>query len=370
MLKKYTRKVRFPCGFCPVSQSKYPKTDRNSSVDHTRVIRLKAVLSGVPVAQELAAWVSACSLLAGIQDRIQLVEGDPRWAILDDLRHAARALRANPGFTIVAVLTLALGIGANTAIFSVVYAALLRPLPYREPSMLYSLGESREQLADIRLSQVSNPDYQDWRKRVKSFSSLAAYSGDAFSVRIADEPKNVFAEQVTASFFSTLGVKPLLGRDFVDSDVQTDGPHVAIVSYRFWQSDFGGDKDVVGRVVRMDNVSGDDYWCPATGFRVRACQLLANLGTHSPERGLDFAPQSAMAKHHWTAGAWNLRQSGARGNGIGHCATGARISQGKRLDDFCDEDAARHGRWPGATAAADTLGLGRVCAADRLRECG
>jgi predicted permease len=173
--------------------------------------------------------------------------------LLTNLRHAARALRANPGFTIVAMLTLALGIGANTAIFSVVYAALLRPLPYREPAMLYSLGESREQFTDIHVSQASNPDYLDWRKRAKSFVSMAAYSGDAFALRINDEPQNIFAAQATASFFSTLGVKPLLGRDFVDSDVQTDGPHVVILSYRFWQSDFGGDNNVIGRVVQVDN---------------------------------------------------------------------------------------------------------------------
>jgi predicted permease len=174
--------------------------------------------------------------------------------LLHNLRYAARTLRSNPGFTIVAVLTLALGIGANTAIFSVVYAALLRPLPYREPAKLLAVGESRGEIADIRLSQVSYPDYLDWRKQVKSFESLTAISSDAFTLRIADEPKNIFASQVTASFFSTLGVRPLLGRDFVDADVQTDGPHVAILAYPFWQSDFGGDPAVIGRIVQIDNM--------------------------------------------------------------------------------------------------------------------
>jgi putative ABC transport system permease protein len=174
--------------------------------------------------------------------------------VLHNLRYAARALRGNPGFTIVAVLTLALGIGANTAIFSVVYAALLRPLPYHDPDRLMSLGESREQLANMRMSQVSYPDYLDWRKQAKSFSSVAVYSGDAYTLRIADEPQNMFATQVSANFLSTLGVKPFLGRDFVDNDVQTDGPHVAMLSYRFWQSDFGGDTNVVGRVVQVDNL--------------------------------------------------------------------------------------------------------------------
>jgi putative ABC transport system permease protein len=174
--------------------------------------------------------------------------------LMNNLRYAARALRGNPGFTIVAVLTLALGIGANTAIFSVVYAALLRPLPYREPDRLMAMGESREQLANIRMSQVSYPDYLDWRKQAKSFSSVAVYSGDAFTLRIAEEPANIFATQVSANFLSTLGVKPFLGRDFVDNDVQTDGLHAAILSYQFWQSDFGGDANAVGRVVQVDNM--------------------------------------------------------------------------------------------------------------------
>ncbi|MEQ1353272.1 MAG: ABC transporter permease [Candidatus Acidiferrum sp.] len=174
--------------------------------------------------------------------------------VLHNLRYAARALRGNPGFAIVAVLTLALGIGANTAIFSVVYAALLRPLPYHEPDRLMAMGETREQLANIRMAQVSYPDYLDWRKQVKSFSSVAVYSGDAFTLRVADEPKNVFATQVSANFLSTLGVRPFLGRDFVDADVQTDGLHAAMLSYQFWQSDFGADTNVVGRVVQVDNM--------------------------------------------------------------------------------------------------------------------
>ena len=169
-------------------------------------------------------------------------------------KYAARALRSNPGFTAVAVLTLALGIGANTAIFSVVYAALLRPLPYYQPDRLMAIGEAREQFGDINISQSSYPDYLDFRLRSKTFTSMAAYSGDAFSLRVGScEPKNIFAEQVTPSFFSTLGVKPLYGRDFIDADMTTDGPHVAMLSYRFWQSDFGGDKEIVGKTVQVDN---------------------------------------------------------------------------------------------------------------------
>src|SRR5690242_6925393 len=172
---------------------------------------------------------------------------------LRNLRYAVRTLSNSPGFALVVVLTLALGIGANTAIFSVVYSALLRPLPYHEPDQLFHLGESRSQADNSRDgAQVSYPDYLDWKKTVKSVESFAAYSGDAFTLAGNGEPKNIFAEQVTPSFFATLGVKPALGRDFVEGEMQSDGPHVAILTNAFWRSEFGGDANIIGHVIRLD----------------------------------------------------------------------------------------------------------------------
>ena len=170
-----------------------------------------------------------------------------------NLRFAIRTLRNNPGFALVVVLTLALGIGANTAIFSVVYSALLRPLPYREPDKLFHFGESRSQADNsTNGAQVSYPDYLDWRKTAKSVRSFAAYSGDAFTLAGNGEPKNIFAEQVTPSFFATLGVKPALGRDFLEGEMQSDGPHVAILTHGFWHTEFGGDANIIGRVIHLD----------------------------------------------------------------------------------------------------------------------
>jgi len=173
--------------------------------------------------------------------------------ILRNLQYGARMLRKSPGFAAVAILTLALGIGANTAIFSVVYSALLRPLPYREPDRLITLGEGRRQFA--LAPQCSYPDYVDWTRTAKSFESIAGYSGDAFTMVVDGEPRNTFATQVTANFFSTLGVKPALGRDFTASEEQRDGPHVAILSHSFWRSAFGADPNIVGRVIRLDSNS-------------------------------------------------------------------------------------------------------------------
>ncbi len=171
-----------------------------------------------------------------------------------NLRYAIRGFRKNPGFTITAILTLALGIGANTAIFSVVYAALLKPLAFRDTARLITLGEGRKQLDSNAASRNSSyPDFVDWRKITQSFSSLCAWATDAFTFSAGAEPKIVFPAQVTANFFSTLGVTPAIGRDFRADEEQADGPHVAILSDTFWRSDLGADPNIVGRAIRLDN---------------------------------------------------------------------------------------------------------------------
>jgi len=171
-----------------------------------------------------------------------------------DLRYGLRMLRKNPGFTAAAIVTLALAIGANTAIFSVVYPVLLRPLPFNEPDRLVTLGEGRHKTGCCSYA-ASYPDYQDWVRTSKTFSALAGYAPDVFALSDHGEPKTIFCDMVTVNFFSTLGVSPILGRDFAPGEdlPEGSGPTVALLSYRFWQSDFGGDAHVVGRVVRMDN---------------------------------------------------------------------------------------------------------------------
>jgi putative ABC transport system permease protein len=175
--------------------------------------------------------------------------------LAQNLRYAIRFMRHNPGFIAVIVLTLALGIGANTAIFSVVYSALLRPLPYRTPSELLFLGESRDPHPEIDSVATSYPDFRDWQRTSKTFQSLAAYGGDGFIFDASGEPKLAPATTVSPNFFSTLGVKPALGRDFIDGDDKPDGPHVVILSDAFWRSDFGARPDVVGASIHLDGKS-------------------------------------------------------------------------------------------------------------------
>ncbi|MGH9736730.1 MAG: ADOP family duplicated permease [Candidatus Acidiferrales bacterium] len=179
-----------------------------------------------------------------------------RWleTLLQDLRYAIRMLRKSPGFTTVAIITLALGIGANTAIFSVVYAALLRPLPYSQPNRLLTLSEARH--AEDTYWDISYPDYQDWIKQSKSFQSLAGFSNDGFVFRGRGQTQLLFGAQATANFFSVLGVKPILGYDFpANEDIAAKEPKVALLTYGFWRQQFGGDMNIVGRSIQLDNTS-------------------------------------------------------------------------------------------------------------------
>ena len=178
--------------------------------------------------------------------------------LVRDIRFGFRMLTQNHGFSLIAVLTLALGIGANTAIFSVVHSALIRPLPYTQPDRLITLGEVRPQEEhstqyDARFWNASYPDYLDWTSRSKSFEVLAGFGGDTFLMRGTGESQMIFGSQVTVNFFSTLGVKPFLGRDFVAGEDIAKGPNVAILSYGTWLGPFGGDPHIIGRSIQLDD---------------------------------------------------------------------------------------------------------------------
>ncbi len=174
--------------------------------------------------------------------------------LAQDFHYGVRMLRKSPGFTAIAVITLALAIGANTAIFSVVYPALLRPLPYSQPDKLVTLGENRRQSGCCAYA-ASYPDYLDWKRTAKSFTSLAGFSSDAFTLTGTGDPKTIFGAAATSNFFATLGVRPMLGRDFVAEDELPAGlgPDVAILSYEFWRSDFSTDPKIIGRTIHLDS---------------------------------------------------------------------------------------------------------------------
>jgi len=171
-----------------------------------------------------------------------------------DLRYALRALRASPGFTAVALLTLAVGIGASTTIFSVANAVLLRPFPYHEPDRIVRLYETNPTTETFGISE---PDYLDWRERVRGLSQLAAFSGNNVSLLGDGDPEQLFSLAATPSLFPLLGVRPMLGRVFSDEEAKPGAPaRVVVLSNAFWQTRFGSDPRIVGRTV---NLSGTAY---------------------------------------------------------------------------------------------------------------
>jgi putative ABC transport system permease protein len=176
--------------------------------------------------------------------------------LLQDLRYGTRMLLKKPGFTLIAVLTLALGIGANTAIFSVVNAVLLKPLPYlKEPRLVFI--ESGDKQSDPRgYFGVSPADFWDWRAQSRTFQEFAAYApSDGFSLTGVERPEVFASSRVSTNFFQTFGAKPLLGRAFLPEDELVSSARTILLSYRLWQRRFGGDRGVVGRTLGNTGVT-------------------------------------------------------------------------------------------------------------------
>jgi putative ABC transport system permease protein len=173
--------------------------------------------------------------------------------LLQDIRYGIRTLAKNPGFTAVAVLTLALGIGANTAIFSVVESLLLRPLPYPQPERLVEIANTY--LPQIPKAGLSPGDYADWRRQNASFSEMGTYAKilQGFNLSGEGEPQRVQAAYVDSGLFPMLGVRPVAGRSFVPEEDSAGSAPVVVLGHRLWQSRFGGDARVAGRSISLDN---------------------------------------------------------------------------------------------------------------------
>ncbi len=185
--------------------------------------------------------------------------------LFQDLRYAFRTLIKRPGFAAVAILTLALGIGANTAVFSVVEGVLLRPLPVRDPDALVLVWEHNIRRGNTH-NVVSPANYMAWRDRNRSFESIAAFVSWGTNLTGDGEPERVQGGQVTADFFATLGVWPRLGRGFTETEGKPDAPRAAVLADGFWKRRFGGDASAVGRVVTLDGQPTTIVGVMAPGF--------------------------------------------------------------------------------------------------------
>jgi predicted permease len=252
--------------------------------------------------------------------------------LFQDLRYAVRQLGKNPGFTLVAVLTLAIGIGANTAIYSVIEAVLLRQLPFGTPDRLVWLNGKFPQSDE---AGVSPPDFRDYRTSNRAFDRLAAMGYAPGPANLAgDKPEQVLTTIASANFFDCLGVRPLLGRDFLLSDEQVNLPQVAILGYGLWQRNFGGDRNIVGRTIRMDGASltvvgvlpsdlplltEGQLWLPTPmlnpGMNLRLGHSLKALGRLKPgmsleqsQADLDAIAHELSHEYPQTNQGWSLRQ--------------------------------------------------------------
>jgi MacB-like periplasmic core domain len=221
-------------------------------------------------------------------------------SILQDLKYSLRTLAKSPGFTAVAILTLALGIGANTAIFSVVNAVVLRPLPFKHPARLvWSWGNCP--LCDH--GAVSPADFLDYRAQQHSFENYGAMAvGDSlFNLSGNDKPIQIKGSMITAGFFDALGIQARFGRVFNELDENTTDPEVVILSHHLWQDRFAGDPHVIGQAISLDGKSRTvvgvlaadipvltqaDLWFPAPylapGMQTRRSHFLRPIGLLKP----------------------------------------------------------------------------------------
>src|SRR5262245_23809255 len=250
--------------------------------------------------------------------------------ILQDLRYSARMLLKNPGFTLIAVLTLSLGIGANTAIFSVVNGVLLRPLPYKEPGRLVRVY-SEFPTMNLRKFWVSPPEYMDIQKEAKSWESIGAWFAGGVNLSTTGEPIRVTSASITRSLIETLGVQPALGRNFTAEEDLAGGPRATIISHALWQRAFGGESGVIGKEIRIN----------ARPFTVVGVM----------PRGFVFPPGSNDPVDVWAPFQFNPANPGGRGshflNLIGRLKPGATIEQARSEmltleDGWRNENRSQH----------------------------
>src|SRR5207249_1689457 len=173
-------------------------------------------------------------------------------AFAQDLRYGLRQLRRNPGFTTVAVATLALGLGANTLIFSVVNAAILHPLPFHDADRLVTVWASSPTIGYSGPGSLCDPDYVEWRKQNRVFSEIAAFHGQPSNLTGAGEPARLTGAAVSPSLFRVLEVNPTLGRAFSPEEDRPGHNRVALLSDRLWRSRFGSDPSTIGKPIKLD----------------------------------------------------------------------------------------------------------------------
>ncbi len=232
--------------------------------------------------------------------------------LLQDLRYAIRQSLKAPGLTAIVVMTIALGVGANTALFSVVNGVLLNPLPYPQPEQLVALRESK---ANFEFGSIPYPNFRDWRKDNRTFSSMAVWRNSAFSLTGKGEAEQVSGQFISSDFFSIFGVKPLMGRAIAPGEDEIGAAPIALISEGLWRRKFGSAPDILGNGITLD---GDAY----TIIGVIPATFHFSMGG-SPVRDV-FLPIGQ-----WKNNLLTTRTAGLGINGLGRLKPGVTIEQAR-----------------------------------------
>ncbi|HTA23964.1 MAG TPA: ABC transporter permease [Terriglobales bacterium] len=232
----------------------------------------------------------------------------------EDIRYGLRMLCQAPGFALIVVLTLALGIGANTALFSVVNGVLLHPLPYPEPEQLVRLHESKP---SFETGSISYPNFRDWQKENKTFSAMAISRGNSFALSGVGEAEQVNAELISSDFFSLLGVKPVVGRVFAPGEDEIGAAPVAIISVSLWERKFSSSSSILGKGITLD---GKDY--TVVGVMPSNFDLLLRSSSRSFQPSEVYVPIGQ-----WGNPALLNRGAGLGLHGVGRLRPGIKVEQ-------------------------------------------
>ncbi|HEV2305492.1 MAG TPA: ABC transporter permease [Candidatus Acidoferrales bacterium] len=234
--------------------------------------------------------------------------------LLQDLRYSIRTLAKSPGFTAIAILTLALGIGANTALFSVVNGVLLSPLPYPQPDRLVALYSRTPNFTE---SSISYPNFLDWQRQNRTLSNLAAWRSDSFNMTGSGEPERLRGEMVSADFFRILGVEPLIGRNFSLNDDHAGAAPVVILSNSFWQRRFGGSRKILGQTISLNGTAYAVIGVLPANFYFRA----DNFPSHMPDIFVSLGQ--------WTDKTFLDRRVGMGMDAMGRLKPGVTVGQAR-----------------------------------------
>jgi predicted permease len=243
--------------------------------------------------------------------------------LMEDIRYGLRMLRKAPGFTLVVVLTLALGIGVNTALFSVVNGVLLHPLPYPEPEQLVTLHESKP---NFETGSISYPNFRDWQKENKTFSAIAISRNNSFALTGDGEAEQVSAELISSDFFPVFGVKPLIGRVFAPGEDEIGANPIVLISAGLWKRKFASSPSILGKGMTLD---GKDY----TVVGVIPASFTLTVRTVSPSEV--YVPIGQ-----WGNPSLRLRSAGLGIHGVGRLRPGVKIEQAQADMDRISRDLA------------------------------